>query len=122
MKFVDQSTAYPVPTGQLTSSWPSSKAGGPPAAGAAVPPTLLIHAKDDPIDPLRYSEVYARALRAAGAPVQLKVYETGGHAFGVAVQGTASDRWRGDALAWLREIGVLDANEAITEGAGAAAP
>ena len=89
---------------------------------ADVPPTLLIHAKDDPIDPLRYSEVYARALTAAGAPVQLNVYETGGHAFGVAVQGKATDRWRGDALAWLREIGVLNANEAgATEGAGAAA-
>jgi len=72
-----------------------------------VPPTLLVHAKDDPVDPVYYSEVYARELRKAGVPVQLKVYETGGHAFGVRKQGTDSDQWMEDAVRWLREIEVL---------------
>ena len=31
------------------------------------PPTLLIHAKDDPVDPVHYSQVYARELRKAGS-------------------------------------------------------
>ncbi|MBP6596920.1 MAG: alpha/beta hydrolase [Arenimonas sp.] len=74
---------------------------------AQVPPTLLIHAKDDPIDPVHYSLVYERELREAGGKVQLNLYETGGHAFGVRKQGKDTDRWMGDALDWLREIEVL---------------
>ncbi|WP_312238016.1 alpha/beta hydrolase [Stenotrophomonas sp.] len=72
-----------------------------------VPPTLLIHAKDDPVDPSYYSEVYARELRKAGAEVELNVYETGGHAFGVRKQGKDSDRWTQDAVGWLRKIRIL---------------
>jgi len=72
-----------------------------------VPPTLLVHAKDDPVDPVYYSEVYARELRKAGAPVKLKVYETGGHAFGVRKRSTDSDQWMEHAVRWLREIEVL---------------
>ncbi|NZA26538.1 alpha/beta hydrolase [Luteimonas sp. SJ-92] len=73
---------------------------------AAVPPTLLIHAKDDPVDPVEYSEIYEKALREAGANVRLIRYETGGHAFGVRQQGTDSDRWTRDAMRWLDEIGM----------------
>lgn len=71
-----------------------------------VPPTLLIHAKDDPVDPSYYSEVYERALRKAGVSVELRLYETGGHAFGVKKQGKDTDRWTDDALQWLDGIGV----------------
>lgn len=74
---------------------------------AAVPPTLLVHAQDDDVDPVHYSQVYARALRAAGVDVQLNLYATGGHAFGVAQRGTDTDRWTADAEAWLREHGLL---------------
>ncbi|MBK9493771.1 MAG: alpha/beta hydrolase [Aquimonas sp.] len=73
----------------------------------AVPPTLLIHAKDDPIDPVHYSEVYARELKRAGVSVQLNLYAHGGHAFGVSKQGTDSDQWPADALQWLADIGML---------------
>jgi acetyl esterase/lipase len=74
---------------------------------AGIPPTLLVHAKDDPIDPVHYSLVYERELRKAGVDVTLNVYENGGHAFGVKRQGTDSDRWTDDALTWLRRIGIL---------------
>jgi acetyl esterase/lipase len=75
---------------------------------AAIPPTLLIHAQDDPVDPVHYSEVYARELRRAGVDVSLILYANGGHAFGVKRQGTDSDRWTDDALAWLARKGFLD--------------
>ena len=48
-----------------------------------IPPTLLIHAKDDSVDPVHYSLVYERELRKAGVYVTLDLYENGGHAFGV---------------------------------------
>lgn len=72
-----------------------------------IPPTLLIHAKDDPVDPVHYSLVYERALKKAGVSVDLMLYETGGHAFGVSKQGKDTDRWTDDALKWLRKIGML---------------
>lgn len=73
----------------------------------SIPPTLLVHAKDDPVDPVHYSEVYAAALKKAGVPFKLKLYQDGGHAFGVKKQGKDSDRWTKDALSWLAQIGVL---------------
>lgn len=72
-----------------------------------IPPTLLIHAKDDAVDPVHYSEVYARELRKAGVDVTLNLYETGGHAFGVGRQGMSTDRWMDDALAWMKENRIL---------------
>lgn len=72
-----------------------------------IPPTLLVHAQDDPVDPVHYSEVYARALKKAGIPVKLKLYRHGGHAFGVRKQGTDSDRWTQDTLSWLKQIKML---------------
>jgi acetyl esterase/lipase len=74
---------------------------------ADVPPTLLIHAKDDPVDPVHYSLVYERELRKVGADVTLILYEKGGHAFGVRRQGADTDRWPDDALEWLRRIKIL---------------
>ena len=74
---------------------------------ADIPPTLLVHAKDDPVDPVHYSLVYERELKKAGVPVDLMLYDTGGHAFGVHKQGKDTDRWTDDALAWLRKQGML---------------
>ena len=74
---------------------------------ADIPPTLLIHAKDDPVDPVHYSLVYERELRKAGVDVDLRLYDTGGHAFGVKKQGKDTDRWTDDALAWLGKQGFL---------------
>ncbi|MEN5118763.1 alpha/beta hydrolase [Luteimonas sp. TWI662] len=108
--------AIPVYPGHLTMAHKNLRPSDSPAArelntdivvSAAVPPTLLIHAKDDSVDPVEYSEVYAAALRDAGANVTLIRYETGGHAFGMRPQGTDSDRWTQDALRWLDEIGLL---------------
>ena len=74
---------------------------------AAVPPTLLIHARDDAVDPVHYSLVYERALKKAGANVDMILYDTGGHAFGVRKQGKDTDRWTQDAERWLAKIGIL---------------
>jgi acetyl esterase/lipase len=74
---------------------------------ADIPPTLLIHAKDDPVDPVHYSQVYERELKRAGVAVDMRLYDTGGHAFGVHKQGKDTDRWTDDALAWLHMQGML---------------
>ena len=74
---------------------------------ARIPPTLLIHAKDDTVDPVHYSQVYARELKKAGLDVTLNLYATGGHAFGVSKQGKDTDRWMDDALGWMRDKQIL---------------
>lgn len=72
-----------------------------------IPPTLLIHAEDDPVDPVHYSQVYERELKKAGVNVKLITYRTGGHAFGVKKQGKDTDRWTIDAIEWLKKINIL---------------
>lgn len=74
---------------------------------AQVPPTLLIHAKDDQVNPIHYSEVYERELNEAGVNVTFLQYKTGGHNFGVKLQGKETDRWMADALLWLKKIKIL---------------
>lgn len=75
-----------------------------------VPPTLLVHAKDDPVDPVYFSEVYARELKKAGLIVKLNLYGTGGHGFGKRTQGKDTDRWTNDAFDWLDEIKIRKKN------------
>lgn len=43
------------------------------------PPTLLVHAADDPVVPVANSVQMFAALKAKGVPAQLHVFETGGH-------------------------------------------
>ncbi|AQQ68172.1 hypothetical protein Mag101_11385 [Microbulbifer agarilyticus] len=74
---------------------------------ADIPPTLLVHAKDDSVNPVHYSQVYKRELAQAGVKVDLLLYESGGHGFGVKPQGEDSDQWREDALRWLTEMKFL---------------
>nr|WP_282450254.1 alpha/beta hydrolase [Microbulbifer sp. CAU 1566] len=72
-----------------------------------VPPTLLIHAEDDPTNPVYYSELYESALKGAGVKVDLITYRTGGHAFGVKKQNKESDRWTADTIHWLMNLKIL---------------
>ena len=50
---------------------------------ADTPPTLLVHAADDPVVPLENSFGMFAALRAASVPAELHVFEKGGHGFGL---------------------------------------
>lgn len=67
-----------------------------------IPPTLLIHAKDDPVDPVYYSELYESELKKSGIEVTLLTYKTGGHAFGTRKTGKDTDRWTDDTIDWLK--------------------
>jgi len=46
---------------------------------ATAPPAYLFHAKDDRTAKLGFAEKVAEAWQQAGVPVELEVYETGGH-------------------------------------------
>lgn len=72
----------------------------PPGA----PPMFSAFAADDPLFGQATTQSFAR-WRQAHAPVELHVYETGGHGFGMRAQGAASDGWMDDFRLWLAAHG-----------------
>lgn len=72
------------------------------------PPTLIIHAMNDPTDDVRQPMAYALALNDAGVPVDLRLYAKGGHAFGMRPTGDpVTTEWPAEARRWLQAIGML---------------
>lgn len=72
------------------------------------PPTFLVHAKDDKTTPVIYSEVYADTLKKLKVPVELNLFEKGGHGFGLRRTELPITTWPELAEAWLRKIKVLE--------------
>jgi acetyl esterase/lipase len=71
------------------------------------PPTFLLQAEDDPVDPVENSLVYYAALRKAGVPAEMHVYVKGGHAFGLRRTESAITGWPQLVETWLRTIGMI---------------
>ncbi|HEV2528481.1 MAG TPA: alpha/beta hydrolase [Thermomicrobiales bacterium] len=72
------------------------------------PPLFLAVSSDDTvIDPGQSLEM-AAAWRQAGHPVELHLYERGGHGYGLLRQGLPSDEWAGGLRDWLDSRGLLD--------------
>jgi len=71
------------------------------------PPTLIVQAKDDPVDSVNNSLVYNHALKKAGAPVEMHLFAHGGHAFGIRPTKQPISRWPQVMVQWLRKIGIL---------------
>jgi len=69
---------------------------------ASTPPTFLAHAEDDGAVPLDHSLRYAEACRKSNIPVQLAVFDSGGHGFGMGGHLPGID-WPEQFAAWLRE-------------------
>ena len=75
---------------------------------AKAPPTLIVHAMDDPVDDVRQPMAYALALHDAGVPVDLRLYARGGHAFGMRpTADPVTTEWPAEARQWLRDLGML---------------
>ena len=71
------------------------------------PPTFLLQAEDDPIDPVENSLVYHVALRKARVPVELHLYVKGGHAFGLRPTSFPITEWPELVAKWLGTIGMI---------------
>jgi acetyl esterase/lipase len=72
------------------------------------PPTFLVHAADDRAVPLENSLRMMRALEQAGVPVELALYEHGGHGFGLVADPIPAAQWPARCETWLRERGLLN--------------
>ena len=71
------------------------------------PPTFLLQAEDDPVDPVENSLVYYSALRKAGVPAEMHVYVKGGHAFAFRATESPITRWPQLVETWLTTIGMI---------------
>lgn len=69
--------------------------------------TFLLHAEDDPVDPVENLLVYDAALRKAGVPAEMHVFVNGGHAFGLRATDAPITHWTGLVERWLESAGVL---------------
>lgn len=75
------------------------------ASGA--PPTMLVQAEDDPVDPVENSLVWFTALKKNGIPAELHVFVHGGHAFGLRPTNQPITHWPALAESWLASIGMI---------------
>jgi acetyl esterase/lipase len=74
---------------------------------ADTPPVFLAHASDDSIAEVGHSVIMYLALHRAGVPVELHVYATGEHDFGVRQNEKLPSSWTQLCLNWLRSRGLL---------------
>lgn len=72
---------------------------------AETPPTFLIHTAGDTGVPCENSLLFAMALRRAGVPVELHLFEIGQHGFGLGEQNPVLAVWPNLCASWLRSRG-----------------
>jgi acetyl esterase/lipase len=76
------------------------------------PPTLIMHAADDASVPVENATLLFAALRQAGVPAALHIFETGGHGFGL--RGLDNDpraAWPSLVIDWGRAHGIFGGSE-----------
>jgi acetyl esterase/lipase len=71
------------------------------------PPVLLVHTGEDRSVPVENSLMFYAALRKAGVPAELHVFERGAHGFGLAPDLGPTSEWPLRFEQWLRAHGWL---------------
>jgi acetyl esterase/lipase len=66
------------------------------------PPTFLFHTTTDATVPVEDSVMFYSALRKAGVPAELHIYERGPHGVGLAQNDPVLSTWPGRLADWLR--------------------
>jgi acetyl esterase/lipase len=66
------------------------------------PPAFLVHAKDDNTVPYANSLVFADSLKKHHIPVEIFLFEEGGHGFGM-YNSTSKQLWMDHCISWLNK-------------------
>lgn len=74
------------------------------------PPTFLFHTTADQGVPVENSVLFYLALRKAGVPAEMHLYERGKHGVGLAPGDPVLSTWAGRLADWLRARGLLAAD------------
>jgi acetyl esterase/lipase len=78
------------------------------AVTAQTPPTFLFHTNADTTVPPENSVLFYMALRKAGVPAELHIYERGPHGVGLAPTDEVLASWPQRLAEWLRVRGLLN--------------
>jgi endo-1,4-beta-xylanase len=88
--------------------YPGGVADATAQVSAETLPTLLICSVDDRDDIAAGLPNLYLALRKAGVPVELHIYSSGGHGFGIRPGKSAVNRWPDRLTEWMHDIGKRD--------------
>lgn len=88
--------------------------------GKNTPPTFIAHAADDPIADVGHSLLMFGALKKQSVPVELHVFEKGGHGWALGRPGTLAASWPRLFALWARSHGLMDSRAIVVPGTLAA--
>ena len=73
-----------------------------------LPPIFLVHAADDDTVPVSHSLDMFKACKTANVPVEMHIYQEGGHGFGLSLPvDRPASRWPEAFDTWARRTGIL---------------
>ena len=72
-----------------------------------ISPTFIVHATDDKTVPVKTSIELFNNLHSIGVPVELHIFEKGGHGFGLGRENTTTVNWPFLCSEWLKATGIL---------------
>jgi dipeptidyl aminopeptidase/acylaminoacyl peptidase len=75
------------------------------------PPTFIVHSADDATVPVENSINYFFALKKNNVPVELHIYEKGGHGYGLGKKGGSEGGWPETLLNWLKARKLIQEKE-----------
>ena len=76
------------------------------------PPTFLVQAADDKTVKVDNSIIFFEALQKNKVPVEMHIYQRGGHGFGLH-NATTKDNWFNSAMNWLVSINLLKGDQLL---------
>jgi len=68
------------------------------------PPTFLLHATDDRAVLVENSLRFYQALKDNGVPVEMHIFPTGGHGFGLALGKGSLESWSDLMITWMKGL------------------
>ena len=68
------------------------------------PKTFLVHATDDSAVPVENSLLMYSALKNKGVPVQMHIYESGGHGFALGLKNKKLSNWTNLLVNWINNL------------------
>jgi acetyl esterase/lipase len=71
------------------------------------PPAFLVHSADDPAVPVMNSIGYFKGLQKNKIPVELHVFQKGGHGYGLAPNGGTESSWPDLCIKWIKQMGIF---------------
>lgn len=74
---------------------------------AGTPPCFIVHSVADSAVPVENALLFAGALRQAGVPFAMRIYELGEHGYGLGGDDPVLSTWPGLCEGWLRRRGML---------------